>query len=424
MQSFKFALTILLLQNFITANSQTLKTYIGAYEGKSTKGNSTYKYYDGSNGDRIYNGLFIYQDKDKSIQIKGFFKNGKKDSIWTWIVNEKRHLTPYTLFGDRISGMISGKYKYGNREGAWITKLVIKNQMRINIMGEESVINYRNNIRMGKYHSNSEKLNPNDFGNKKNDVTGSFDENGLKDGIWFSKSVTEDNIIYTETYNYKHGLISSYAKKNLSTGKTENETYDLPYLNILDDGRDITDWVDIYSEISMGSNPIIYYNLRDTLALAGINEDKKLHPEFYDPITGNRYENTINIKPKADRIIVDQKVQDTNSIARRNSNDTASTESDFPGGADTWLRYLNKNLRYPDEGVDKNIQGTVVVQFIVDKEGNVSDVQAISGPIDGGLREEAIRVIKKSGKWNPAKQNGINIVSIKKRPIVFKLQTN
>jgi periplasmic protein TonB len=97
-------------------------------------------------------------------------------------------------------------------------------------------------------------------------------------------------------------------------------------------------------------------------------------------------------------------------------------ESEFPGGAAAWLRYLNKNLRYPDDAVNNEIQGTVVVQFIVDKEGNVSDVQAISGPDNGGLREEAIRVIKKSGKWTPAVQNGRQVKSYKKQPIVFKLE--
>jgi protein TonB len=97
-------------------------------------------------------------------------------------------------------------------------------------------------------------------------------------------------------------------------------------------------------------------------------------------------------------------------------------ESEFPGGGAAWLRYLNKNLRYPDDAVNNEIQGTVVVQFIVDKEGNVSDVQAIAGPDNGGLREEAVRVIKKSGRWTPAVQNGRQVKSYKKQPIVFKLE--
>lgn len=98
-------------------------------------------------------------------------------------------------------------------------------------------------------------------------------------------------------------------------------------------------------------------------------------------------------------------------------------ESAYPGGAGAWQRYLNKNLRYPDEAQVNEIQGTVVVQFIVDKDGNVSDVQAIGGPEQGGLREEAVRVIKKSGKWIPAVQNGRQVKSYKKQPIVFRVVT-
>jgi protein TonB len=58
---------------------------------------------------------------------------------------------------------------------------------------------------------------------------------------------------------------------------------------------------------------------------------------------------------------------------------------------------------------------TVVVQFIVDKEGNVSDVEALSGPAP--LQKEAIRVIRLSGKWEPAIQNGRPVRSYKKQPI-------
>ena len=96
-------------------------------------------------------------------------------------------------------------------------------------------------------------------------------------------------------------------------------------------------------------------------------------------------------------------------------------ESDYPGGASAWQRYLNKNLRYPQDAIDNEIQGTVVVQFIVDKQGMVSDVEAISGPQQ--LRDEAVRVIKKSGQWTPAVQNGRQVKSYKKQPIVFRLET-
>ena len=95
-------------------------------------------------------------------------------------------------------------------------------------------------------------------------------------------------------------------------------------------------------------------------------------------------------------------------------------ESEYPGGASAWQRYLNKNLRYPQDAIDNDIQGTIVVQFIVDKAGVVSEVEAISGPQE--LRDEAVRVIKKSGQWTPAVQNGRQVKSYKKQPIVFRLE--
>jgi periplasmic protein TonB len=98
-------------------------------------------------------------------------------------------------------------------------------------------------------------------------------------------------------------------------------------------------------------------------------------------------------------------------------------ESSFPGGIQAWARFLNKNLRYPDEAMNNGTEGTVMVQFIVDRDGHISDAVAISGPENGGLREEAIRVIKKSGQWTPAVQNGRYVKSYKRQPVIFKIGT-
>src|SRR5450631_1117561 len=96
-------------------------------------------------------------------------------------------------------------------------------------------------------------------------------------------------------------------------------------------------------------------------------------------------------------------------------------ESDYPGGTAAWQRYLQKNLQYPEEAQNAEVQGQVVVKFIVDKEGKVSDVEAISGPNE--LREEAMRVIRKSGAWTPAVQNGRKVKSYKSQPINFRLES-
>ena len=63
-----------------------------------------------------------------------------------------------------------------------------------------------------------------------------------------------------------------------------------------------------------------------------------------------------------------------------------------------------------------------MVQFVVDVDGTVSDVKAISGPETGGLREEAVRVIKKSGKWVPALQNGRSVKAYRRQPVTFRTE--
>ena len=97
-------------------------------------------------------------------------------------------------------------------------------------------------------------------------------------------------------------------------------------------------------------------------------------------------------------------------------------ESEFPGGDRAWNDFLIKNMRYPNDAVKNNIEGVVVVMFIVGKDGEVSNIQVVSGPDEGGLREEAIRIIKRSGKWSPAIQFGKYVKSYKRQPFQFKLK--
>ncbi len=106
--------------------------------------------------------------------------------------------------------------------------------------------------------------------------------------------------------------------------------------------------------------------------------------------------------------------QDTNTIFTK-----VEVEPDFIGGRAGWISYLGKHLTYPAKAQDKEIQGTVIVQFIVDSEGNISDVKAISGPEE--LRDESVRVIKESGKWTAAVQNGKKVKAYKKQPITYSL---
>lgn len=93
---------------------------------------------------------------------------------------------------------------------------------------------------------------------------------------------------------------------------------------------------------------------------------------------------------------------------------------EFPGGVAAWQQFITKNLVYPQIAIDKEIQGTVVVKFIVEEDGSLTDVEAISGPME--LRQSAMLVIKRSPEWTPAIQNGKNVKSYKTQPIIFRLE--
>ena len=96
-------------------------------------------------------------------------------------------------------------------------------------------------------------------------------------------------------------------------------------------------------------------------------------------------------------------------------------EAHYPGGDSAWNDFAARNLDYPYDARVNLIQGIVVVQFTVDTDGNLSDIHAISGAEKGGLREEAVRVVKLSGKWVPAVQNGHKVRAYRKVPLMFKL---
>lgn len=94
---------------------------------------------------------------------------------------------------------------------------------------------------------------------------------------------------------------------------------------------------------------------------------------------------------------------------------------EFPGGAQALIRWISNNLRYPEAAQQNDIQGRVVVKFIVEKDGSVSNPQvAIS--VDKDLDREALRLVNKMPKWQPATKNGRPVRSYYNLPVTFKLQ--
>ncbi|HKO79137.1 MAG TPA: energy transducer TonB [Chitinophagaceae bacterium] len=117
--------------------------------------------------------------------------------------------------------------------------------------------------------------------------------------------------------------------------------------------------------------------------------------------------------------IVEEKKEDENKIFEK-----VEIEASFKGGESAWRKYLERNLN-PSAPVDNGApEGlyTVYVQFVVSKDGSISDVRALTKH-GYGMEEEAVRVIKKGPAWTPAIQNGRSVNAYRKQPITFQVQS-
>jgi TonB family C-terminal domain len=101
--------------------------------------------------------------------------------------------------------------------------------------------------------------------------------------------------------------------------------------------------------------------------------------------------------------------------------DKVEVMPEYPGGEQAMMKFVATNVKYPQAALDKNISGRVMVQFVVEKDGSVTDVKTVKG-IGGGCDEEAVRVVKAMPKWKPGMEKGKTVRVQYLLPITFKLQ--
>ncbi len=94
----------------------------------------------------------------------------------------------------------------------------------------------------------------------------------------------------------------------------------------------------------------------------------------------------------------------------------------FDGGdANDFSKWVNSQIVYPQDAVDQKIEGKVVLQFTVNKLGEVKDVKVVRG-VNEILDKEAVRVVESSPKWEPASQNGVPVSVNYTFPVIFRIQ--
>ena len=94
---------------------------------------------------------------------------------------------------------------------------------------------------------------------------------------------------------------------------------------------------------------------------------------------------------------------------------------EFPGGMGECMKFLGKNIKYPQISQENGVQGRVIVQFVVNQDGSIVDPQVVRG-VDPYLDKEALRVISMMPKWKPGKQRGKAVRVKFTVPVMFRLQ--
>ena len=124
------------------------------------------------------------------------------------------------------------------------------------------------------------------------------------------------------------------------------------------------------------------------------------------------------VEDKGTQVVEVKKDDEENKIFNK-----VEVEAAFPGGDAAWRNYLQKNLN-PDVPVENGASEgtyTVIVKFVVSRDGSLSDVTCESDP-GHGMCAEAVRVIKKTRNWTPAIQNGRNVNAYRRQPITFQVE--
>ena len=199
-------------------------------------------------------------------------------------------------------------------------------------------------------------------------------ENGQKHGRWKIMS-SKGYLVFSETF--KKGKFMRGLKHN---GKNSHETY----------------YVSKIQPVAF-SNPA-YYNI-EKFMLSNQGNSIESYP-YFNFIPEKISKSEIENNPDKYQIVEEQPSP--------------------LGGMVAFYQYLAKNIRYPSDARKRKIQGKVYVQFVVDKDGRLIDVQVAKG-IGGGCDEEAVRLVKSAPPWKPGTQRGKPVKVQMVLPITFKL---
>jgi TonB family protein len=139
-------------------------------------------------------------------------------------------------------------------------------------------------------------------------------------------------------------------------------------------------------------------------------------------ISANANQSLAPATHKASTILRTKKFSAPDTIPEKDGKIFTAVEQvpEFPGGINAFSKYLGKNVRYPAEARNNNVQGRVIIAFVVEKDGSLTDVRVVRS-VENGIDQEALRVIKQSPNWTPGVENGHLVRVAYSVPIAFTL---
>ena len=158
----------------------------------------------------------------------------------------------------------------------------------------------------------------------------------------------------------------------------------------------------IVVDFNMAYNPYCAYSSRFSCPL--VPAENQMDIEV--PV-GVKYDNSKKVKKP------DFNPEDFKNV------DKLDEQPEYPGGFEAMMRFVSKNMKYPKEAVKKKVEGTVFVQFIVGRDGSVTDIKTLRG-VSVECDKEAERVVSLMPKWKPGKINGENVAVRFVLPLKFK----
>ena len=154
---------------------------------------------------------------------------------------------------------------------------------------------------------------------------------------------------------------------------------------------------------------------------AGLQQDRAVQSEIQSPESVQVEAATQPVEAEAVEMNTEEQTPVETEPQSKKVYNSVEQMPEFPGGAAAMMRYLQENIKYPPEAAKNNIEGRVIVQFVIDETGQVGEVKVVR-PVSEELDAEAVRVVKTFPKFEPGRQDGEAVSVWYTLPIMFKIQ--